>query len=344
MRLNEISKKEFKGRLSGGVKTCPGCKGKGHRADHDEPMDDEYCAVCAGTGKVATKGTKECPDCKGKGHYADDDEPMDDEYCYTCAGTGEVGPDGIPKYNPGLDPDMEPPPDPDYLKRQKKEREEQAKKPVVNRFKPRKELSKFQNKVWRALWKAELPEGVRRGSSFVTGWNEMYNKHGIRDTYQVPILVTGVLNAKKAASIVAEWAASEGIPKPHKRSTEMYRAEYGQPGHTTVSLFYGPDETRDVKAEKKKVTLSRSLKNLSADGIDRSFTYVMYGEGNMEVALRIRYEDNDRPVKAEVVEYVESILRKAKLPTPTKVTATSHKYYDGEVVAYARARYQTGSY
>lgn len=125
MRLSEISKKEFKGRLSGSVKTCPGCKGKGHRADHDEPSDDEYCAVCAGTGKVATKGTSKCPDCKGIGHYADSDEPMDDEYCYTCAGTGEVGPNMIPKYNPNLDPDMEPPPDPAYLKAQQAARANQ---------------------------------------------------------------------------------------------------------------------------------------------------------------------------------------------------------------------------
>jgi len=109
MRLTEITKKEFKGRLAGNVKTCPECKGKGHYSEFDEPSDDEFCAVCAGTGKVATKATGDCPDCKGVGHYADDDEPMDDEWCYTCAGTGKVGPGGIPLFNPNLDSDTPPP-------------------------------------------------------------------------------------------------------------------------------------------------------------------------------------------------------------------------------------------
>ena len=331
MRLDEISKKEFKGKLAGTVKTCPGCKGKGHRADHDEPSDDEYCAVCAGTGKVATKGTSKCPDCKGRGHYADDDEPMDDEYCYTCAGTGEIGPGGIPKYNPGLDPDMEPPPDPDYLKAQKAEREKRERTPVkIPKYKPRKGWTKFQNQTHRAMTTSNIPESVRIGSSFLTGWNKTFKD--IADTLQIPIIVE-VSNSKKANVIVNQWLASAGISKPHRREIRLQRAEYGRSAYVTVSLFYSPDVENDMEPRKRILGILKRFKAIRADGIDGKETWVSYykGFGDINGSLKIEYDE--KPTKKEVVEYVRGILRKNKLPKPSSILANTSPS-SGTIYAY----------
>ena len=250
MRLTEISKKEFKGRLAGNVKTCPGCKGKGHRADHDEPSDDEYCAVCAGTGKVATKGTSECPDCKGRGHYADDDEPMDDEYCYTCAGTGEIGPGGIPKYNPGLDPDMEPPPDPDYLKARKAERDNQPEpsedeKAFKDKFGPLAHMSPndlvygkglTQDQKWmykrfyRTVAMYDVPKGFKMQSSSVRGDDANILKVGFYTNLRKP-------TNRQLLAAIKQWMVKYDVPLPSKRRiNKIERSRY-------IALLY--DDTFD---------------------------------------------------------------------------------------------------
>ena len=100
---------------AGNIKKCGNCKGVGHFGD-DEPSDDDYCVICAGTGKVAMKANKQCSSCNGKGHTSDEEghadkvEISDDDYCYECAGTGKVTDKGIPQFNKGLDGNLTPPP------------------------------------------------------------------------------------------------------------------------------------------------------------------------------------------------------------------------------------------
>ena len=102
--------KNGKPKGKGNIRTCGNCGGRGHFGD-DDPSDDEFCIICAGTGKVAMNGTKYCSSCDGYGHFADgDDEISDDEYCFNCAGPGLVA-GKYPEFNPKLDGTLEPPPE-----------------------------------------------------------------------------------------------------------------------------------------------------------------------------------------------------------------------------------------
>ncbi len=250
MKLSEISKAEFKGKLSGKVKTCPACKGKGHRAGDSEPSDDDFCAVCAGTGQVATQALKDCPDCEGVGHYADGDEPMDDEWCYTCAGTGEVGPGGMPLFNPDIDGDMTPPPDPAYLKAQQTARANQpelstGEQAFKDKFGPLTHMSPndlfdgkrlTQDQKWaykrfyRTVAQFDVPKGFKMQSAAVRGDDTAILKVGF---------YTDVRKAtnRQLLAAIKQWMVKSDMPLPSKRRI----AKHGQSRY--IALLY--DETFD---------------------------------------------------------------------------------------------------